>query len=103
MNTTNTISTTQAINHSQDYFYLRRLGMEYIQNLGSNFWTDYNIHDPGITLLEALCYAITDLGHRTQLPIKDLLAPAPGTIFNPDEQSLFTARNILTTNPWTVA
>ncbi len=27
-------------------------------------WTDTNAHDPGTTLLEVLCYAITDLQHR---------------------------------------
>lgn len=28
-------------------------------------WTDDNAHDPGITVLEALCYAITDLQSRS--------------------------------------
>lgn len=30
-------------------------------------WTDAEIHDPGITVLELLCYAITDLGRRYRL------------------------------------
>jgi hypothetical protein len=55
---------------------MRQKGLEYIQLLGSKFWTDYNIHDPGISILEALCYALTDLGYRTSLDIKDLLALA---------------------------
>jgi hypothetical protein len=34
-------------------------------------WSDYNVHDPGITLLELLCYGITDIAHRTtfRMPI----------------------------------
>jgi len=27
-------------------------------------WTDANVHDPGVTVLEVLCYALTDLPHR---------------------------------------
>lgn len=86
---------------SMDYALLRQLGMKYIEDLGSKFWTDYNIHDPGITLLELLCYAITDLGYRTSFDIKDLLAPAPGQKAEPERQGFFTARQILTVNPLT--
>src|SRR6185503_14221894 len=50
---------------SLDYALLRKNGIDYITALGSDFWTDFNIHDPGITLLEALCYALTDLAYRT--------------------------------------
>jgi len=62
---------------SEDYLFLRRKGIEYIEQMGSNWWTDYNSHDPGITILEALCYAITELGFRTGWNIKDILAEPP--------------------------
>lgn len=88
--------------NSEDYHFLRQKGMEYIEALGNKLWTDYNIHDPGITLLELLCYAITDLGYRTSFDIKDILAAPNGAEFKPDEQAFFTAREILTLNPWTV-
>ncbi|MBI1227584.1 MAG: hypothetical protein GC192_20290 [Bacteroidetes bacterium] len=88
--------------HSEDYYFLRKKGIEFIEQMGSLNWTDYNAHDPGITILEALCYAITDLGFRTGWDIKDLLACPPGETCNPDLQALFTARNVLTTNPLTV-
>ncbi|MGZ3750874.1 MAG: hypothetical protein ACXVAU_06345, partial [Mucilaginibacter sp.] len=65
--------------------------------LGSMLWTDYNEHDPGITILEALCYAITELGYRTQLPMEDLLTDSNGQI--PSSQTLYTAKNILTQSP----
>ena len=57
-----------------DFDFLRKSGIAYIEALGSKLWTDYNTHDPGITLLEALCYAITDLGQRMSLPVEALLA-----------------------------
>jgi hypothetical protein len=89
------------ISPASDYAFLRLKGMEYIEALGKDFWTDYNIHDPGITLLEALSYAITDLGYRTDFDIKELLAVPPGETRNWNEQAFFTARNILTNHPWT--
>lgn len=36
-------------------------------------WTDFNLHDPGVTLLEALRFAFEDLTYRYQLPIADIL------------------------------
>jgi len=96
-----TIQKNLSLPVSMDYTLLRQLGMKYIEDLGSKFWTDYNVHDPGITLLELLCYAITDLGYRTSFDMKDLLAPAPGQKAEPEKQGFFTAREILTINPLT--
>ena len=59
---------------SQNYAYLRELCMAYLEKIGSKKWTDFNIHDPGITIMEVFCYAITDLGLRTSFDIADLLA-----------------------------
>lgn len=98
-----TIQKNEALNDSSNYALLRQKGLEYIQQLGSALWTDYNAHDPGITLLEALCYAITDLGLRTSADIKDLLAVPAGQTFDPKRQGLFTAKEILTINPWTIS
>ena len=74
-------------------------GLEHIQELAHRVWTDHNVHDPGITTLELLCYALTDLAYRAALPIPDLLAESGA------EQSaqLFTARRILTSRPLTIA
>ncbi|HYE54395.1 MAG TPA: hypothetical protein VD996_06110 [Chitinophagaceae bacterium] len=90
-----------ALNESSDYYLLRQKGVEYITQLGSTWWTDHNLHDPGITIMEALAYAITELGHKTGSDIKDLLATPDGTPFDPSRQGFFTAREILTVNPWT--
>lgn len=55
------------------------LGLSHIQSLASRVWNDYNLHDPGITTLELLCYAITDLSYRASLPIEELLADKTGS------------------------
>lgn len=85
----------------EDFYALRREGIGYIAEAGSAQWTDYNVHDPGITLLEALSYAITDIGYRIGWSIPDLLTgPTPSTDPYPD-QAFYTARTILTVNPTT--
>lgn len=83
-----------------DYYFLRQKGQEYIENLSGNIWTDYNTHDPGITILEMLCYAITDLSARIDLPLENILA-------EPDSASIkkqfFSAGQILPSKPVTEA
>lgn len=93
-----TILSEPSIPESQDFQLLRQAGLGYIEALGHTFWTDYNLHDPGITILEALCYAITDLGYRTDFPVADLLTTVEGL----PSQDLFSARTILHTCPLTV-
>jgi hypothetical protein len=85
---------------SQDYELLRSEGLKHIENLSSAIWTDYNAHDPGITTLEALCYAITELGYRTGFDMTDFLRSADGNLVK--GQALFTAKDILTVNPLTI-
>lgn len=90
---------------AEDYYRLRREGIDLIEQMGSQLWTDFNTHDPGITILEALCYAITELAYRIGWDIKDLLTPPTSTnnLNSPFlDQPFFTAKEILTVNPWTV-
>lgn len=85
-----------------DYQKLREYGLDYIASLGNKFWSDYNIHDPGITTLELLCYALTDLGYRTSFDIKDILTPPGGK--RPDmDNSFIPAHEILSCHPLTIS
>ncbi|MFN9637354.1 MAG: hypothetical protein ACK55D_11655 [Synechococcaceae cyanobacterium] len=59
-----------------DYAGLRAEGIALLGRLCGGQWSDYNTHDPGITLLEQLCFALTELAYRAQFPIEDLLASA---------------------------
>lgn len=97
-----TIPKHPALDKAEDYAWLRAKGLEYIQQLGSRLWTDYNIHDPGITILELLCFALTDLGYRTAFPMADLLAAPAGKTTDWKRQGFHTAREILSMNPLTV-
>ena len=83
-----------------DFDTLRREGIGYLGKLSGKLWTDHNVHDPGITILEMLCYALLDLGYRTNLPAADIFTKNPN---DPSEESnFFTPVQILTNNPLTI-
>ncbi len=85
---------------NMDFDFLRQNGITHLGELAGKVWTDHNVHDPGITILEMLCYALIDLGYRTQLPVQDLLARDPS---GPGyEDNFFTPAEILTNNPVTI-
>ncbi len=59
---------------------LRREGIKLAQQLSGDVWTDYNLHDPGVTILEQLAYAITDLIYRSDFEVQDYLVDDSGDI-----------------------
>ncbi|MBI0464585.1 hypothetical protein, partial [Dickeya dianthicola] len=67
---------------------LLRAGLAQVQQLSGNRWTDYNLHDPGVTLLELLCFALTDLIYRTDFEVADYLT-------QPDGRLDFTAQGLM--------
>ena len=91
-----------------DFQALRREGLKHIGDLSGKIWTDHNAHDPGITILEELCYALIDLGYRTTLPMQDLLAqprddsPTTTEADSSRHENFFTPLEILSCNPTTV-
>ena len=86
-----------------DYDALRQYGLQYIQEVGHKQWSDYNVHDPGVTFLEALCFSLVDLGYRTSFPMVDLLTPQDGQHPKLEGTVLFPAHEILSFNPTTIA
>ncbi|MFD1614236.1 hypothetical protein [Gelatiniphilus marinus] len=81
-----------------DFAFLRELGLKHLESFGSKIWTDYNTHDPGITIMEMLCYAITDLSQRIEMPIENLLASETDN-FKKMHQQFLSAVNILPSKP----
>ncbi len=90
-----TISRTEPASLGQNFAKLLAQGIEYCQQMSEDNWTDYNEHDPGLTLLEQLCYAITDLSARTGQKICDLLTPCPGQSDASSEDTLYTGDKAL--------
>lgn len=75
---------------------LREEGLKHLQAMTGHLWTDYDIHDPGVTIFEILCYAIADLHSRLSQDTINLLAD------NTKEKQFFSPREILTMNPVTM-
>lgn len=57
---------------------LKREGLKVVQELSGKVWTDFNLHDPGVTILEQLCYALTELLYRTDFKVEDYLTDEEG-------------------------
>jgi len=83
---------------SMNFERLRDEAIENVQKYSGAEWTDYNLHDPGITILEALCFALTDLSYRTGFSITDILSDAKGNV-DYEDQSFHLAPKILNTHP----
>ena len=80
-----------------DFEGLRQEGIRLLQRLAGATWTDHNDHDPGITILEQLCYALTDLGYRIDYDIPDLLASS-----GDPARDLYTPGQVLSSEPVTL-
>ncbi|MEB5890003.1 hypothetical protein [Enterobacter roggenkampii] len=67
---------------------------------GGQLWSHTAATDPGVTLLEAFTYGVSDLAYRHSLPLNDLLTTDDST-----KQSLFpeafSPENVLTCDPVT--
>lgn len=83
-----------------DFDSLRSSSIKYLSGLTGKVWTDYNVHDPGITILEVLIYALMDLGYRTNLPVADIFARDPED--DTAENNFFTPAEIFACNPVTI-
>ncbi|WP_421872486.1 hypothetical protein [Marinoscillum sp.] len=86
-------------NTALSYDAMVKEGIQLIGDLAGKNWSNYNPSDPGITILEMLCYALLDLGYKSHFPIEDLLTNKEGTLSYGD--CLYTARQILFSNPVT--
>lgn len=84
-----------------NYHYLRELGLKHIEQLSGRLWTDYNTHDPGITILEALSFALTDLAYRVNFPLEDILADKTDNEAAMYSQ-FYTALQLLPSRPVTI-
>ena len=96
-----TLIKSNPLQPAEDFGFLKLEGIDHIQKLAGETWTEYNTSDPGITILEAVSYAITDLAYRTSFDMQDLLTP--GALRSDMWNKIFyTARQILHCNPVTI-
>lgn len=101
MSDNTSITYNKKLPESQDYFFLRKEGIRMIQEMAGDIWTDYNEHDPGVTILEQLCYALTDIAYRSEIDIEKLLFSAGNDESVALSNGLFFPEEILPSHPST--
>ncbi len=84
-----------------DYATLRAEAVRLSHAMARQIWTDFNYSDPGVTILEQLCYALTELPYRAAFPVTELLSPPDATHVPLRRHGLIPAAAILPCNPVT--
>ena len=59
---------------SQNFAILRKKGLAELIRLCGSLWTDHNLHDPGVTILELWAFALTELSLKADQEIPFLLS-----------------------------
>lgn len=85
-----------------DYVRLHERGVRLTQAMSGDVWTDYNFSDPGVTILEQLCYALTELSYRACFSVPDLICEPQSGRIDTFHQGLYPVRAIMPVNPVTV-
>jgi hypothetical protein len=94
-----TISRAKSRKPGAEYAALRAEAIRRVQTMSGDIWTDYNFSDPGVTIIEQLCYALTELPYRASFPVADLLCVRRTDRVELRRQGLFSAASILPCNP----
>ena len=82
------------------YTELQRQTLAEAQRLSGKVWTDYNAHDPGVTLADTANYALTELDYKLGFPLPDYLSDRESA-FDPERFGLFPPADVYTTAPIT--
>lgn len=101
----------------KDNFYqeLQEKTLERLQELSGDVWTDFNIHDPGVTISDNMNYALFELQYKLELPFRSFLGPntddyaskgilpadfifSPSIVTTEDYEKLFLDGVLLTTD-----
>ncbi|MCG8574685.1 MAG: hypothetical protein MI810_07360 [Flavobacteriales bacterium] len=85
---------------TQNFELLKEEGLAFLQEFSGNSWTNFNPSDPGITILDQLCFALTELGYCIDFPMKDILTDKNDQLIVKNQ--FYTAEEILTTTPLTI-
>ena len=78
---------------------LQEESVSQLQELSGNIWTDYNLHDPGVTILEQVNYALWELDYRLSFDLQDYFTS--GEVFEPRNVMLYSPEEVFTTIPVT--
>lgn len=84
----------------QDFNVLKEKGIDFIGSHTGYSWTNLNPADPGVTILDQVCFALTELGYCGDFPIGDLLAGTDNRLKT--KGRFYLPEEMLTTAPVTI-
>lgn len=84
---------------AMNFAALKAMGIEQLKSMAGETWSNFNDSDPGVTILDQLCYALTELGYCADFPIEDVLTGQDGQICY--DGQFFEPQQILTCSPIT--
>lgn len=102
MKTSITIARHDVKNDPLSFYSLRKAAIGHAQAFSGEIWTDFNAHDPGVTILEQLCYGLTELNYRSEFNVEDYLAEPDGYL-NLTTLALAPPEDVLPARACTVA
>lgn len=70
---------------AENPYWLKSQGIQALQQLVGDVWSLYNDVDPGVTLLEHLCWALSEIAYCAGFPLEDLLTGPDGALAVPDQ------------------
>lgn len=82
------------------YTRLQQQTLAEVQRMSGKVWTDYNAHDPGVTLADIANYALAELDYKLGFGVADCLTEA-GKPFDAARFGLFPPVDVYTTFPVT--
>ncbi|ERM81206.1 hypothetical protein P872_20180 [Rhodonellum psychrophilum GCM71 = DSM 17998] len=94
-------SKNEPLKGTMDFNYLKNKGLHYVQQLSGGIWTDYNAHDPGLTILEQLCFALTDLAYRSAYDVEELLTTSKDNPIDAKNNGFSSPRMVFSRHPVT--
>ena len=72
---------------------LQKRTLDELQHLSGNVWTDYNPHDPGVTIADIANYALTELAYKLGFDLEDYLTDNDGR-YPVEKYGLFTDEEV---------
>lgn len=82
---------------AENPYWLKSQGIQGLQKLVGDVWSLYNDVDPGVTLLEHLCWALSEVAYCAGFPLEDLLTGKDGHLAVPEQ--FFDQTEILSHQP----
>ena len=82
------------------YTRLQQKTLDELQRLSGEVWTDYNTHDPGVTVADIANYALTEVDYKFGFSLQDYLTDPKGH-FYPEQYGLFLSEQVYPTTPVT--